>query len=117
MCIRDRLSGCRRALVYDDEIATGGSIEEISNHLIQAGIEEIWVVCTHGVFVRGGLERIAAIPQVTEIVTTDTVYVPPERRHPKLHIVSIASLLGDAIAMNHSGQSISNLFAYGDDNG
>ncbi len=114
--IGDQLSGCRRALVYDDEIATGGSIEEISNVLIQAGIEEIWVMCTHGVFVRGGLERIAAIPQVTEIVTTDTVYLPPERCHPKLRIVSIAPLLGDAIAMNHSGQSISNLFAFGDDN-
>jgi ribose-phosphate pyrophosphokinase len=51
---------------------------------------------------------------VTEIVTTDTVYLPPERRNPKLNILSIASLLGDAIQMNHSGQSISNLFAYGD---
>ena len=112
--VGDQFSCCKRAIVYDDEIATGGSIEEISNHLIRAGIEEIWVVCTHGVFVRGGLERLAAIPQVTEIVTTDTVYIPPEKRHPKLHVVSIASLLGDAIAMNHSGQSISNLFAYGD---
>jgi ribose-phosphate pyrophosphokinase len=56
------------------------------------------------------------VPQITEIVTTDTVYTPPEKRHPKLHVVSIASLLGDAIRMNHAGQSISNIFAYGDDN-
>jgi ribose-phosphate pyrophosphokinase len=114
--IGDQLSGIRRALVYDDEIATGGSIEEITFQLIKAGIEEVWVACTHGVFVKGGLERLAVIPQVTEIVTTDTVYLAPEQRHPKLHIVSIASLLGDAIQMNQSGQSISNLFAYGDGN-
>jgi len=114
--IGDQVSGCRRALVYDDEIATGGSIEEIVFHLIRAGIEEVWVVCTHGVFVRGGLERLTRIPEITEIVTTDTVYIPPEQRHPKLHILSVASLLGDAIQMNHSGLSISNLFAYGDDN-
>jgi len=113
--IGDRLGECRRALIYDDEIATGGSITEVSRHLIQSGIEEIWVMCTHGVFVKGGLERIAALPQVTEIVTTDTVYIPPEKSNPKLKIVSIAPLLGDAIQMNHSGQSISNLFAYGDD--
>lgn len=114
--IGDQLAGCRRALVYDDEIATGGSIEEITNHLVRAGIEEVWVACTHGVFVKGGLERLVVIPQVTDIVATDTVYLPPERRHPKLHIVSIASLLGDAIQMNHAGKSISNLFAYGDEN-
>jgi ribose-phosphate pyrophosphokinase len=114
--IGDAVSSCQRALIYDDEIATGGSVMEISQHLIQRGIQEIWVVCTHGLFVRNALEKLAAIPQVTEIVTTDTVYIPPERRNGKLHIVSIAGLLGEAIWMNHTGQSISNLFAYGDDN-
>ncbi len=114
--IGDQISSCQRALVYDDEIATGGSVEEITRLLIAAGIQEIWIVCTHGVFVKGGLERLAIIPEVSEIVSTDTVYLPPERRHPKLQILSVASLLGDAIQMNHSGQSISNLFAYGDEN-
>lgn len=114
--IGDNFGDCRRALIYDDEIATGGSIMEVSRHLLQAGIEEISVVCTHGVFVKGGLEKLASVPQITEIVTTDTVAIPPEKRNEKLKIVSIAPLLGDAILMNHSGQSISNLFAYGDDN-
>jgi ribose-phosphate pyrophosphokinase len=114
--VGDQIGECRRALVYDDEIATGGSIEEITAHLVKAGIEEVWVVCTHGVFVKGGLERLARIPQVTEIVTTDTVYIPPETKEkfPKLKILSVDALLGDAIRMNHFGQSISNLFVYGD---
>jgi ribose-phosphate pyrophosphokinase len=82
-----QIRGYRRALIYDDEIATGGSILEVGRILIEQGVEEIWAVCTHGVFVRDALARLAAVPQITEIVTTDTVAIPPERRHPKLHVV------------------------------
>jgi ribose-phosphate pyrophosphokinase len=113
--IGDQLSGHKRAIVYDDEIATGGSILEICDHIVRAGIEDIMVICTHGVFTKGGQEKLAEVPQVSEILTTDTVYIPPEKRTSKLRILSIASLLGDAIRMNFTGQSISNLFAYGED--
>src|SRR5512136_2052878 len=58
------VQGFQRAIIYDDEIATGGSIIGISKVLIDEGIQEIWVACTHGVFVRGGLERLVAIPQI-----------------------------------------------------
>ncbi|HTX89950.1 MAG TPA: ribose-phosphate pyrophosphokinase [Anaerolineales bacterium] len=109
------VQGFRRALIYDDEIATGGSIVGISNVLIQQGIQEIWVACTHGVFVRGGLERLVAIPQITEIVTTDTVYIPPEKRHPKLTVLSVAPVFGEAIKRNFQRESISELFVYGED--
>jgi ribose-phosphate pyrophosphokinase len=113
--VGDQIRDCYRALVYDDEIATGGSILEICRVLVENGIREIWVVCTHGVFVRNGLERLAAVPEITEIVTTDTVYIPPEKRHPKLKIVSVAPVFGDAIRLNYSGQSINTLFVFGDD--
>jgi ribose-phosphate pyrophosphokinase len=110
------VQGNRRAIIYDDEVATGGSIVAISKILIEQGIQEIWVACTHGVFVRGGLERLAAVPQITEIVTTDTVYTPPEKRHPKLKLLSVAPVFGDAIARNYLRQSISDLFVYGEEN-
>jgi ribose-phosphate pyrophosphokinase len=109
------VSECSRALIYDDEIATGGSILELTKLLIEQGIEEIWVACTHGVFVRGALERLVAVPQITEIVTTDTVYLPPEKQHPKLRMVSVAPIFGEAIRRNYFRQSISELFVYGDD--
>jgi ribose-phosphate pyrophosphokinase len=109
------VSECSRALIYDDEIATGGSILELARLLIEQGIEEIWVACTHGVFVRGALERLVAVQQITEIVATDTVYIPPEKHHPKLHIVSVAPIFGEAIRRNYFRQSISELFVYGDD--
>jgi ribose-phosphate pyrophosphokinase len=109
------IKGHRRAIIYDDEIATGGSMVGISKILIEQGIQEIWVVCTHGVFVHGGLERLVAIPQIMEIVTTDTVYIPPEKRHPKLTVLSVAPLFADAIARNYKRQSLSDLFVYGEE--
>jgi ribose-phosphate pyrophosphokinase len=109
------LHGCKRALIYEDEIATGGTLLEISRVLIAAGIQEIWVSCTHGVFVRDGLEKLTAMPQITEIVTTDTVPIPPEKRHPKLHILSVASIFGEAIRHNYMRQSIGSLFAFGEE--
>jgi ribose-phosphate pyrophosphokinase len=110
------IQGNRRAIIYDDEIATGGSIAGITEMLINQGIQDIWVACTHGVFVHGGLERLVAIPQITEIVTTDTVYIPPEKRHPKLTVLSVAPVFGDAISRNYLRQSISDLFVYGEEN-
>lgn len=109
------VQGFRRALIYDDEIATGGSVLELSRILIEQGIQEIWVVGTHGVFVHGGLERLAAVPEITEIVTTDTVYIPPEKRHPKLHVLSIAPVFADAIRRNYLRESIGDLFIYGEE--
>ena len=109
------IQGYRRAIIYDDEIATGGSIVGITKVLIEQGIQEIWVACTHGVFVRGGLDRLVAIPQITEIVTTDTVYIPPEKRDPKLTVLSVAQVFAEAISRNYLRQSISDLFVYGED--
>ena len=98
--VGNQVQGHKRALIYDDEIATGGSIHELSRVLIEEGVEEILVICTHGVFTRGGLERLADIPQISEIITTDTVYIPPEKRHPKLKILSVAPIFADAIRHN-----------------
>lgn len=109
------VQGYRRALIYDDEIATGGSVLELSRHLVSQGIEEIWVACTHGVFVHEGLERLADMPQITEIVTTDTVWIPPEKRCPKLHLLSVAPIFADAIRRNYLRESIGDLFIYSDD--
>jgi ribose-phosphate pyrophosphokinase len=110
------VQGFRRAIIYDDEVATGGSIVGISKVLLEQGIQEIWVACTHGVFVHGGLERLVAVPQITEIVTTDTVYIPPEKRHPKLTLLSVAPVFAEAISRNYLRQSISDLFVYGEEN-
>ncbi len=114
--VGQQVRGHERALIYDDEIATGGSVLELSNLLIEQDIQEIWIACTHGVFVRGALEKLAAVPQITEIVTTDTVAVPPEKRNPKLHTLSVARVFGEAIRRNYLRRSIGDLFVFGEEN-
>jgi len=109
-----QVRGHKRAVIYDDEISTGGSIHELSRVLVEEGIEEMLIICTHGVFTRGGLERLAEIPQITEIVTTDTVHIPPEKRHPKLKILSVASVFADAIRHNLRRESLKELFVFGE---
>ncbi len=113
--VGQQVRGCKRALVYDDEIATGSTVLKVSRLLIEQGIQEICVACTHGVFVRNALERLIAVPQITEIMTTDTVYIPPEKRHPKLHVVSVAHVFGEAIRRNYLRQSIGDLFVFGEE--
>lgn len=110
-----QVKGFRKALIYDDEIATGSSVVEMCKVLIQHSVEEITVVCTHGVFVRGALERLAMVPEITEIVTTDTVNVPEEKQKANLKVLSVAPIFGEAIKRNYLRESIDGLFVYGED--
>lgn len=112
--VGNQVRGYKHALIYDDEIATGGSIAELSRVLTDEGVENITIVCTHGVFTRGGLERLAEMPEIKEVITTDTVYIPPERRHSKLTILSVATIIADAIRHNLRHESISDLFVFGE---
>jgi ribose-phosphate pyrophosphokinase len=110
-----QVTGFRRALIYDDEIATGSSIIEMSELLIDSGIDQIYAVCTHGVFVRDALPRLGAVPEIVEIVTSDTVRIPNEGRPANLVILSVAPIFGEAIRRNYHRLSIEGLFVYGDD--
>jgi ribose-phosphate pyrophosphokinase len=112
--VGNQVKGHKRALIYDDEIATGGSIAELSRVLIGEGIEDIRVVCTHGVFSHNGLERLAAVPEITEIITTDTVHIPPEKTHSKLTVLSVGPVFADAIRHNLNRESLSGLFVFGE---
>ena len=108
-----QVSGFKRAIIHDDEIATGGTIVELSRLLLDHGLEEVSVVCTHGVFLHGALERLQAVPEITEIVTTDTV---PQVKSSgsKLVVLSTASIFAGAIRQNYSHRSIGELFDFGD---
>ena len=109
------IRGYKRAIIYDDEIATGGSVVELSRILIEGGIGEIWVSCTHGVFTSNAFERLAGFPQITEIVTTDTVYIPEEKRPKNLHVLTVAPIFAEAIRRNYTRMSIGGLFDFGED--
>ena len=103
----------KRALVYDDEISTGGSMAETCRALGENGIQEIIPICTHGVFSGKALEQLGAVPQITEILMTDTVPPPEHRELPfRLTILPVAHIFGEAIWRNYTRQSIGGLFSY-----
>ena len=64
-----QVSGFRRAIIHDDEIATGGTIVELCRLLTDHGLEEIIVICTHGVFLHGGLDRLEGSPALHTVRT------------------------------------------------
>lgn len=102
-----------RALVYDDEISTGGSMAETCQMLSKHGVGEIIPICTHGVFSGNALGRLGEIPQITEVLMTDTVPPPVPRSFPfKLTILPVAPIFGEAIWRNYTRQSIGGLFSY-----
>jgi ribose-phosphate pyrophosphokinase len=97
-------------IVFDDEIARGTTIVELLDRLREHRVTSVRIACTHGLFSAGSLERIAAIPEVREIVCTNTVPVPDAARTPKIQVLSVAPALAEAIRRIHEGESVSALF-------
>jgi ribose-phosphate pyrophosphokinase len=100
----------RDVIVLDDEIAKGSTVIELLSHLRDRGARSVRVACTHGLFSNGALERLAAQPDVEEIVCTNTVPLPEHKRVPKLTVLSIAPALAEAMRRIHNGESVSALF-------
>ncbi len=99
----------KRALIVDDEIDTGTTIMNSAEALKERGAIEIHVACTHPVLSGPAVERLST-DGVQEIVVTDTVPLPPEKRLAKITVLSIAPLIGEAIARIHTGRSVGELF-------
>jgi ribose-phosphate pyrophosphokinase len=113
--IDKQVAGFERVIIYDDEIATGGSVITLSQFLVRSGIKTIYTVCTHGLFFGNALAQLKSIPEITHIITTDTVPIPIDKRPANLTILSVAPLIADAIYRNYTRQSIGPLFDFGDE--
>lgn len=100
------------AIVLDDEIATGGSIVTLLQKLREYDVRSVRVVCTHGLFTGAAPERLNALTDVAEIVTTNTV--PPSPRMERLTVLSVAPLFAETIRRIHEGESVSRLFSDAD---
>ncbi|GLV58196.1 ribose-phosphate pyrophosphokinase [Dictyobacter sp. S3.2.2.5] len=97
-------------IIIDDEIANGGTIVEILQHVRERGVGRIFVACTHGLFTGKAIERLKSQPDIEEIVTTNTVPIPAEKRLPNMTVLSLAPLIAETIRRNHNGESVSSLF-------
>ena len=97
------------ALTVDDEIDTASSLVSVVNALIERGATEVYSCCTHPVLSGQAVQRIASSP-VKEVVVTDTIPVTDNRKLDKITVLSIASLLGEAIHRIHTGLSVGAMF-------
>jgi len=99
----------KRAFIFDDEVASGGSLIEAAKLLEKNGVQDIQAYCVHGVLSGNAVERIVNSP-IKKLVITDTVFVPETKKHKKIEVVSVAELFADAIMYTNSDRSISGLY-------
>ncbi len=100
----------KNVIIIDDEIANGSTIIEILKRLREFHTGRVTVVCTHGLFTGNAIQRLREQRDIVEIVTTNTVPIPPEKRLPNMTILSIAPLMAETIRRIHNGESVSTLF-------
>jgi ribose-phosphate pyrophosphokinase len=97
------------AIIMDEMIDTGGSMLAGMEALIKRGIKNIYIGATHAVLSGDATKRLEASP-VKEVVITDSIPLPEEKRTPKIKVISIAPMLAEAIRRVHSDTSVSALF-------
>ena len=99
----------RNAIIFEDEISTGGTITASVDTLLGAGVERILVGATHGVLCGPAVGRLENCA-IETVVVTDTVHIPEEKRKEKIQTISVAPLFAEAIRRIHTGESVGALF-------
>jgi ribose-phosphate pyrophosphokinase len=102
----------RDVIIVDDEVDTGGSVMQAVSLVKSKGARDIYLVMVHPVFSSAAVERLASLP-LKEIIATDTIPIPPEKRAliaDRLTVLSVAPLLAEVIRRAHEGRSVGELF-------
>ena len=100
----------RTCIIQDDIIDTAGTIQKAAGALKAAGAEKVIACAVHGVLSGPAIERIANSP-LDQMIVTNTVPLSAEGQQcKKIHVLSVARLLGQAIRSIHEETSVSSLF-------
>lgn len=103
----------RNAIIFDDEIDTGGTIAKAAAFLRQRGVRDIYACATHALLSPPhGVQNMRAAG-LKELVVTNTVFISPEKQRalqPFLRILSVADLLAEVVRRIHLGMSVGELF-------
>src|SRR5258708_23331529 len=86
----------RNVIVLDDEIARGTTIIELLGRLREHGARSVRIACTHGLFCDGAVKRIAALPEVQEIVCTNSVAIAESEGTDRLPATSAGPARAEA---------------------
>lgn len=99
----------KAVILVDDEVDTAGSMLGAVNILKQSGAGDVYLCFTHPILSPPATERLRGLP-IREIITTNSVPIPEEKRLPNLTQLSVAPLLGEVIRRIHEGQSVGAIF-------
>ncbi|RMD61322.1 ribose-phosphate diphosphokinase, partial [Candidatus Parcubacteria bacterium] len=99
----------RNAIIFDDEIDTAGTMTGAAHFLKERGVRDLYACATHAVFSPPATQRLREAP-FKEIVVTNTINIPREKRLPNLTILSVGKLLGEVIRRIHLGISVGAMF-------
>lgn len=99
----------RDAIIFEDEISTGGTLVASVKTLTAAGVKSVHVGATHGVLCGPAVDRLKD-SSIESVVVTDTVHLPREKQVDKIFTLSVAPLFAEAIRRIHTGESVGALF-------
>ncbi|MGC9333017.1 MAG: ribose-phosphate diphosphokinase [Anaerolineae bacterium] len=103
----------RHAIIFDDEIDTGGTIRQAAAFVRDRGAMDVYACATHAVLSPPCGVKNMVDAELKELVVTNTVYISPEKREalgPVLCVLSVADLLAEVIERIHFGISVGELF-------
>ncbi|GIM46041.1 ribose-phosphate pyrophosphokinase [Collibacillus ludicampi] len=99
----------KTAIMIDDIIDTAGTITLGAKALIERGAKAVYACCTHPVFSGPAIQRLED-SVIREVVVTNSIYLPEEKRSSKIVVRSVANLIAQAIERIHNEESVSTLF-------
>jgi ribose-phosphate pyrophosphokinase len=99
----------KTAVLVDDIIDTAGTLTLAAKALAAAGARDVYACCTHPVLSGEAIERLEA-SMIKEVIVTNTIPLPDEKKSPKIKVLSVAPVLGEAIVRVHEDLSVSKLF-------
>jgi len=96
-------------IIVDDEVDTAGSVTQAVQIVRQFGARDVYLSFVHPVLSGPAVERLRAL-ELKQIITTNTIPIPPEKMMPNVTVLSIAPLLGEVIRRAHEGRSVGEMF-------
>ena len=99
----------RTCILVDDMIDTGSTIVNAAEALFEQGASQVIATATHGVLSGPAVDLLKNSP-ISEVIVTNTLPIPPDRRFDKLTVLSIAPLIARAINEVFSDGSVTSLF-------
>ncbi|MCX5712352.1 MAG: ribose-phosphate pyrophosphokinase [Candidatus Omnitrophica bacterium] len=100
----------KNIIIVDDLIATGSTLNEAVEALKKAGAKSVRAAISHGILTGPAIQNIDKCKYLDELVITDSIPLDKAKQHPRIKVLTVAELLGEAIKRIHNEESVSSLF-------